>query len=329
MNLRKLYYLMLIIPLFFFYTGCSDDETVDPPVAVNEAEVLVKYLEANGDAVSTFGPMITAADVFGAIGSDGLTVIDIRTAAEYNDGHIEGAVNVLEADVLGYYETNGLESKTTVVIACVTGQTAGFVSALLRLSGKTNTFDLKWGMCSWNEATAVAWTGVMNAGKTSDFVTTATAKPAAGDLLTLDTGESDGADILSARIADVAAGGFAAAAITNETVFINPANYFIINYWADAHYSLGHIEGAIQYTPGECMGLEQDLKTIATDKEVVVYCYTGQTSAHIVAYLKVLGYDAKSLKYGVNDMNYEWATANGMTHFSTDYVENYALVTTP
>ena len=78
MNLRKLYYLMLIIPLFFFYTGCSDDDTVDPPVAIDEAEVLVKYLEENGNAVSTFGPMVTAASVFGLIGSDGLTVIDIR-----------------------------------------------------------------------------------------------------------------------------------------------------------------------------------------------------------------------------------------------------------
>ncbi len=53
MNLRKLYYLMLIIPLLFFYTGCSED-TVDPPVVVDETEVLVKYLEANGNPVTTF-----------------------------------------------------------------------------------------------------------------------------------------------------------------------------------------------------------------------------------------------------------------------------------
>ena len=43
----------------------------------------------------------------------------------------------------------------------------------------------------------------------------------------------------------------------------------------------------------------------STDKPVVVYCYTGQTSAHMAAYLRVLGYDAKSLLFGMNGMSYD------------------------
>jgi len=320
---------MLIIPLLFFYTGCSDDDPTDPPVTVNEAEVLVKYLEENGDAVSIFPKMITAEAVFGAIGSDGLVVIDIRSADAYNTGHIQGAVNVLENDVLGYYEANNLESKTTVVIACVTGQTAGWVNGLLRLAGKTNTFDLKWGMCSWNDETAGAWKGIITDPNALDFVTTASSKPAEGSLPTLSTGETAGADILKARVDAIFVEGFGDAAITNATVYINPANYFIVNYWNATDYGKGHIDGAMQYTPGESLSLDADLKTLATDEEVVVYCYTGQTSAHVTAYLRVLGYNAKSLKYGVNDMNYDWAVQENMTHFDAHYIMNYELVPTP
>jgi len=327
MNLRKLYYLLLLIPLLFLSTAC--DNSTDPVEEINEAEVLVEYLEANGNPVATFPPMITADAVFGALGSAGLAVLDIRSADAYNAGHIQGAVNVDPTQVLNYYEANNLQTKTTVVIACVTGQTAGWVNGLLRLAGKTNTFDLKWGMCSWNDATAGSWKGVVTAAKTTPFVTTATAKPAKGSLPTLSTGKTAGADILRSRIETVFAEGFTPAAITNATVLINPANYFIANYWSETDYNKGHLSGAMQYTPGTSLMLANDLKTISTTGEVVVYCYTGQTSAHIAAFLRVMGYNAKSLLYGVNDMNYEWATGQGMTHFALSYIYNYDLVVTP
>ena len=49
--------------------------------------------------------------------------------------------------------------------------------------------------------------------------------------------------------------------------------------------------------------LDNYLKSLPTDKKIVVYCYTGQTSAQTSAYLGVLGYDAYSLLYGVNAMD--------------------------
>ena len=58
-------------------------------------------------------------------------------------------------------------------------------------------------------------------------------------------------------------------------------------------------------TPKESIKLSTDLKTIPTDKTVVVYCYTGQTSANLAAYLRVIGYDAKSLLFGTNGMIYD------------------------
>ena len=145
-----------------------------------------------------------------------------------------------------------------------------------------------------------------------------------GNLPALNTGKSVGSEILAARVDDVLAEGFGAAAIGAADVYANLDNFYIINYWPTTHYAdPGHIEGAMQYTPKETISLAADLKTLPTDKTIVVYCYTGQTSANMAAYLRVLGYDAKSLKFGANAMIYDnmpasqWSAAQV---FGYDYV---------
>ncbi len=97
---------------------------------------------------------------------------------------------------------------------------------------------------------------------------------------------------------------------------------------AEAHYNVGHIPGAVQYTPSASLSYAQELKTLPTDKTVVVYCYTGQTSAFVAAYLKVIGYDAKTLLFGANGMMYDtMVSAGGMTVFNADTeVYDYTLV---
>lgn len=325
MQLRKIYYLMLIIPLLFFYTGCSDDDTTDPPPAINEAEVLVKYLEANGDPIASFPKMVKASDVNANVLAGGTwAIIDIR-GDTYDAGHIQGAVKVAAADVLDYYEANNLDTKEKVVIVCFSGQSAGWVNGLLRTVGKTNTFDLKWGMCSWNSETSASWTSPnnVNNSQAAQFVQTSTAKPEAGDLPKLTTGKTDPAEILRARVEAVFADGFTPANIGSDDVYGNLAGYHINNYWIETDYSWGHIDGAMQYTPGTSLKIDAELKTLPTDKPVAVYCYTGQTSAHVTAYLRVLGYDAKSILFGVNGMSYDEMPG---TKWNDDQIHTYDLV---
>ena len=66
------------------------------------------------------------------------------------------------------------------------------------------------------------------------------------------------------------------------------------------------------------------LNTLPTDKSVVVYCYTGQTSAHVAGYLRVLGYDAKSMLFGVNGM--AWDNMPGTRFVEETEVHDYPLV---
>ncbi|MCF8262260.1 MAG: hypothetical protein K9J12_15915 [Melioribacteraceae bacterium] len=326
MQLRKMYYLLLILPLIIFNTACEDENT-NEPVAINEAQVLVEYMEDNGDFINTAAPaMIVSSDVYANIlASTDQVILDIRSAADFANGHIQGAVNVTTANILDYYETNNLDSKSVVVIACYSGQTAGWATGLLRLLGYDNVKDLKWGMSSWNSATSGSWVNSIGNSRSTSLVTTATAKAAVGNLPTLNTGKTTGADILRERVQTVLTEGFDGAKVTNSDVFTNSSNYYIVNYWSEDHYNWGHIPGAIQYTPGSSLKLDADLKTLPTDQTVAVYCYTGQTSAHVAAYLRVVGYDAKSIVYGVNGMSYD--AMPGTKFVESSEVRDYALVT--
>ena len=121
-------------------------------------------------------------------------------------------------------------------------------------------------------------------------------------------------------------GGFGAIATTVDQVYANLDDYYIINRWPEPEYlAVGHIEGAIQYTPQQDFALDAYLETLPTDKTIVVYCYTGQGSANLVAYLSLVGYDAKSLKYGTNAMIHDEMTKSA---WGPAMIKDYPLVLT-
>jgi rhodanese-related sulfurtransferase len=296
-------WLLAILFLAFAATSCSDDE--DP---INEAQVLAEYLESadGGDYANTaMGAYVTAEGVKTLMATGGVYIVDIRAAADYAGGHIEGAVNVSAADVLAHLDGMDVSGYDKVAIVCYSGQTAAWLNNILRISGYDNAYSMKWGMTSWN-AEFDKWSGKTSNMYATQFTTDAYPMGEAGNLPSLSTGQTEGKAIMDARIDVVLAEGFGAAAITAADVYANPDNYYIVNYWSDAHYSdPGHIEGAMQYTPKASIGLDTYLKTLPTDKTIVVYCYTGQTSANLASYLRVMGYDAKSLKFGANSMIYD------------------------
>ena len=338
MKLRKYFYLLLVLPMLF--VGCSkDDNPAESTPQINEAEVLVQYLEANGDFLNSAAPAITAAD---ALNTDLLTkpdkihVIDIRSQADYeNKGHIKGAVRVDLKNIVTYIKSlTNAASYEKIVIACYSGQTAGVAVSMLRLLGYTNVSSLKWGMSSWNASCATSWASGTGYGNNyTNFVTAAAAKAAAGSLPTLSTGKTTGKEILEARInallATTSASPFDDIKIAWNTVTGALSNYYLVNYWAAADYDKGHISGAIQYTPKADLKLSAALKTLPTNKPVVIYCYTGQTSSQVATILKLIGYDAKTLLYGVNVMNYDWMKSNNVASWfnPATEVKSYSFVT--
>ncbi len=62
-------------------------------------------------------------------------------------------------------------------------------------------------------------------------------------------------------------------------------------------YDAGHIAGAINIPWAK--GMQTQFDTLPKDKQILVYCYSGQTAGQTVAILKLLGYDAASIKSGM------------------------------
>lgn len=320
--------MLSILTMFLFLSSCKKDE--DTPQQINESEVLATYLESTNspsmkDYVNTDMPSIMGATEVKTLNETGqVYIIDIRSAADFATGHIKNAHNVAFADLLTHIKTISMANYTKVAIVCYTGQTAGYGASLLRLMGYDKVFSMKWGMCSWNEAFASKWNTAISNAYATQFTSTATEKAAAGQMPVLSTGKTTGQEILEARVDALLTEGFSAATVTGATVFGALNDYYIVNYWSAADYSdPGHIPGAMQYTPKESMKTTVDLKTLPTNKTIASYCYTGQTSAFLTAYLRLLGYDAKTILYGANAMIYDKMVEKGMTTFGPTQIMGY------
>ncbi len=326
-------WILSILLAFVFVTSCKKEEEPIPTPAVNESEVLATFLESTSsplgkDYVNTDMPSITSAtDVYTLNLTGQVYIIDIRSAADFATGHILNSHNVSLADVLAHVEALDQTPYSKIVIVCYSGQTAGFATLLLRIAGYEKVFSMKWGMCSWNAAFATGWQNAIGNTYATQLVKTATDKGPMGNMPVLSTGKTTGAEILMARIAALLTEGYGPAKVDKATLFGSLATYYIVNYWpADQYADFGHVPGAAQYTPKASIKLAADLKTLPTNKPIAVYCYTGQNSSFLAAYLRLLGYDAKSLLYGMNGLAHDDMAAAGMTTFDDTQIMGYDYV---
>jgi rhodanese-related sulfurtransferase len=323
--------LMLTFVSSLFFMGCDDKDDDNPqpdPQAEDRFEVLKTYLTNNdldlNDILTDW--ITTAENVYTTMTdvdpSNDYFIIDIRTEADYTAGHIEWAMNATYAEILLAAEFN--IDNLPIIVVCYTGQAAGHAVVALRLSGYTNAKVMKWGMCSWNAETAIMWpesigdVGIGNANWNLPPVIKENTTHAAPKIMYLAT---EGADVLEGQIIKLLEGGFKG--VTGISVLDNPTDYFINNYWAITdveHY--GNIKDAHRIKPLTLKDAEYVY--LNPDATVVTYCWTGQTSSMITAYLTVLGYDAKSLTYGTNSLIH----SNLETHnWSDAQIKDYQLFT--
>jgi rhodanese-related sulfurtransferase len=285
--------------------GCGDDATA--PECNDKSEVLRNHLIASDmdlpDILSN--SVIEANTVYGS--ESQYFILDIRDEDAYNMGHIPGAVHSSLSSILADAAGSG---GRPIVVVCYTGQVAGHAVVALRLSGYSNAMVLKFGMSIWN-ADFDLWTegcasfGVGHANWIDPPGSTENVEE--HSYPSVSTSSSDGAVILAGRVNAMLQGGFRG--ISGYNVLDEPGGYYINNYWMEGDVELyGNIAGASRIFP---MSLKNgEIADCDPDAAVVTYCWTGQTSSMITAYLTILGYDAVSLKFGVNGMIHDELTTN-------------------
>lgn len=305
--------LLFTVLAIMLSVGCKDKDQD------TEFDILTEYLTENNMDVTDMldGWIVAAGTIEGAdttqLDISTYYIMDIRAEADFNAGHIIGAHNSSLSTIVA----DAADADKKILVVCYTGQSASHAVIALRLSGYTDAQVLKFGMSSWN-ADFDSWTA--NTGDAAvgnaNWVTTATANLIAyEDQPNIATGEGTGAEILAEQVKLLTE----FKGITNADVLAAPADYFINNYWAREdvdHY--GHIKGAYRINPLSIAGAEY--VNLDPTKTIVTYCWTGQTSSMITAYLTVLGYDAKSLKFGTNGMIYsDLETHKWGSSFDFDY----------
>jgi len=283
-------------------TGSVAEQAVARTVEVNnEAKLLLGYLAESGDYVNSrqFPSMISAEAAHEALSGKTL-VIDMRKSDVFAKGHIKSAVNVEMPGLPDYFASKIKPFEyDKIILACYSGQSSGYATALLRLMGYGNVYSLRLGMSGWSPKMENKWQAGISSAYESKLDTVTYAKSTPADFPAMNTAKPTGAEIFDARIGALFSD-YENATITADTVFSHPEKYYIINYERKDKYDTGHIPGAIRYKPGGTLGIIAEMQTIPADKEVVVYCGTGHNSAFVTAYLRLFGYNAKTLRFGNN-----------------------------
>jgi rhodanese-related sulfurtransferase len=284
-------------------------ENKSATVKINdEAQKLLKYLEETGDYVNgrNFPSLIKASAVHKEL--DGkLRIVDLRNTGSFTKGHIKGAVNIEFSQIPDYF-TNVIKpfEFDKIVLVCSDGQISSYATSLLRLMGYGNVYAMRWGMSSWNNDFAKdSWFYNVSSKFEDKLELTENLSKVSSDFPQMNTGKSTGEEIMAARFNSVFAAGSSDIFITADEVFANPTNYFTMNYERKDKYDAGHIPGSIRYKPNGTLGILTEMETIPTDKSVIVYCGTGHNSGFITAYLRLFGYNAKTLIYGNNAFMYD------------------------
>lgn len=77
-------------------------------------------------------------------------VLDIRTAKEFNESHIEGAVNIdYENEELFYKQLLGLDKDRVYLVYCRTGNRSGQAMSLFNRAGFKKVYHMKDGFQAW------------------------------------------------------------------------------------------------------------------------------------------------------------------------------------
>lgn len=327
--LRKISLVIIVTALF---AGCgkkAEQDILQP--SVHETELLLNYLENNGDYLnSAYIPaLMGAADVYSLLVATNTHIIDLRTEEEFAAGHIMHSVNVTPDEILHHFERHiDPASFDYIVLVCNNAMLSGFVNAVMIFLGYDNVFTMRFGLSSWDREIADRyWLAVLSDQLDGKLETRANPKNQAGDLPAIATGHSDGYNILRARAAELLQTDIEAYNLPLEEFTPKADDFYNIKYWPEGFYNQGHLPGAIQYSPKSSLHSNEYLNTLPTDMPILVSCYSGHHSAYAIAFLRLLGYNAFNLIYGANSYIYSIikTTQSDTRFFSEEHVQNFPL----
>ena len=313
MKVRNLWLVLMLSGMLtfgLFAAGCDPEEDIDPdpgeeiedPIddeeevdeeALDEDEVLRDAADDYFAQVATDNNMTPSEDIKDQIEADpdSLLIIDVRSAEDFEEAHIEGSVHSTVEELSDIMEN--IPQDRDVYIACYSGQNAGYATSALRMAGFDNVTTLFYGI-------DYGWTYEDR----GNFDLEGSGMNAAADLDPVSEPATEEEEILWEQAQDIISTGPNWITVDeheemHESLESDPGSYHVVDIRSEEDYEEGHIAGAEQVNWGEVDTIIDDLPTTVP---VVVACYSGQTGAQTTGVLNMVGLDnANNLLYGVRD----------------------------
>ncbi len=253
-------------------------------------------------------------------------IVSVQTRAEYELGHIPGAINVPWDEITDIAQLQAkIDKDQLTVIYCNRCVYSAQMSVILNLLGY-NTLDLAYGFESWTQnkfAIPNHFDPDCVCEHTLD-TETHIAKPTGEYPQLKVTGDTPEEVITAAANAYLASDRYND--LTNcpcdlEELLIDedPANDpFVLSLQWPKDYAKGHIPSAVNIPRWELFKTE-NLSRLPTDRPIISCCYLGYTSAQVVAILNMMGYDARVSEHGLS----AWTLDPEITLFRIDDSRNW------
>jgi len=277
----------LLLVLALVAAACGDDDatndtsaplateaptaTLAPATTVAAVEVEFDLVAAVADYANnipegwmSIGDTTAFKDALGA----GALAIDVREVGEYEEGHIEGAVNIPLRTL-----TQNLDKIPTdrqVLVYCKSGYRAALGTSSLRLLGYDNVLVYS---ASW-----LGWTG---AGEPVSM------EPVVGDTFVVPEIAPELFEAVDGFVSTIPEGWLTAGDVEAVKTAID-AGAFMLDIRTPGEYAEGFIPGATLVTLRE---IPDNLDMIPTDQQVIAYCKSGFRCALSIPVLHVLGFD--------------------------------------
>jgi len=98
------------------------------------------------------------------------------------------------------------------------------------------------------------------------------------------------------------------------------SKYYVLDIRDAESYKKGHIKGAKNIYWLEVLKPE-NIKKLPKDKKIIVVCWVGHTATQIMVALRLLGYQAVALKFGMGISPVKGVPVAGWTNFGFEVVK--------
>jgi rhodanese-related sulfurtransferase len=349
----KIYIRVLSLFSLFAVSGCIEEINVSSNPVYNSAADLLTYLETHGDFINS-GKNPAFIDVDQLYGNlNNYLLLDVRSGNEFSEGHIENSINLPLESLIETIESKEWSDYPAIVIISASGQKASYAAGLLRLCGYSNVYSLEYGLGQWNEKFSDVWINARADAPNARFLTRRSyAKPLLKKSLPMITSEDASLSVeellkqrVSSLLSEIEYQKSTATPDDYEDLysFLNGRyiNAYFICYGGLDLYNYtktiknvsppvvfgSHLRGAVYYNPFNDFKASTYLLTLPVDETIFIYSYNGQRSAYITAYLRLLGYPARSLRFGSVSMFYYRLDLNRYElSFQERNIRNYPFV---